>query len=406
MRLFITQETDWLKRNPHQQHHLAEMLSLRGHEIRVLDIELRQGGESKSLFSKREVFPGVSKIHRNAQVTVLRPPVARIPCLDYASLLLSHRKEIKRQIKEFAPDAIVGFGILNSYLGSIAARQSNRPFIYYWIDVLHQLIPERLFQPVGKWLESRILRRADRVLTINDKLKEYVIGLGAASDRTFVLGAGIDTKRYNPATVGGRKVRERMGIDGSDTVLFFMGWLYHFSGLKEVALEMAKWQDSNLKLLIVGDGDAYDALQQIREKSGLQDRIILAGKKPYQEIPAFIAAADICLLPAYPWEATMRDIVPIKMYEYMAMSKPVIASRLPGLLKEFGDDNGVVYIDRPEAAIAKAVELIQDGKVEELGDKSRLFVERHDWEHITDEFERILEEAIKEKQNGETTERV
>ena len=63
------------------------------------------------------------------------------------------------------------------------------------------------------------------------------------------------------------------------------------------------------------------------------------------EMPAFIAASDICLLPAYPWEKTMQDIVPIKMYEYMAMKKPVIATRLPGVMKEFGEDNGVVYVE-------------------------------------------------------------
>jgi glycosyltransferase involved in cell wall biosynthesis len=87
------------------------------------------------------------------------------------------------------------------------------------------------------------------------------------------------------------------------------------------------------------------------------------------------------------------------MYEYMAMRKPVIATKLPGLMREFGENNGVVYVDKPEDAISGAMELIQSGKIEELGQKARSFVERYSWENITDQFDKILERAIKEKQN-------
>jgi glycosyltransferase involved in cell wall biosynthesis len=144
----------------------------------------------------------------------------------------------------------------------------------------------------------------------------------------------------------------------------------------------------------VGEGDAYEALQQIREKHNLKNRIILTGKRPYQEIPEFIAASDVCLLPAYPDEKIMQDIVPIKMYEYMAMKKPVIATRLPGVMGEFGEDNGVVYVDKPEDAVARAMELVQSGRIQELGQKARSFVERYSWQSITDEFERILKETV------------
>ena len=117
-------------------------------------------------------------------------------------------------------------------------------------------------------------------------------------------------------------------------------------------------------------------------------------------MPAFIAACNICLLPAYPTEKIMQDIVPIKMYEYMAMKKPVITTKLPGVMKEFGEDNGVVYIDRPEGVVAKARELVQNGILEELGSKARNFVERYSWDNITDEFEGILREVVKEKKSG------
>ncbi|GAI11428.1 unnamed protein product, partial [marine sediment metagenome] len=153
------------------------------------------------------------------------------------------------------------------------------------------------------------------------------------------------------------KVRIQHGIEKDDIVLFFMGWLYNFSGLREVALELVKAKDSHLKLLIVGEGDAFNELQELREKYDLHHRVILTGKKPYQEIPSFIAASDICLLPAYNNEV-MRHIVPIKLYEYMAMGKPVISTKLPGVMKEFTHNNGVVYVNRPEEVVKKASELM------------------------------------------------
>jgi len=406
MKLLITQDTDWLKRNPAQQHHLAEMLSLRGYQIRVIDYEIlwRTQGR-KELYSRRQVFDNVSKIHEGAKITVIRPGIMKIPWLDYISLIFSHRKEIVRQIRDFSPDVIIGFGILSTYLAMRAAKKNNTPFVYYWIDVLHRLLPFKPFQVAGRLVESKTLEQAHTVLVINDKLRDYVIKLGASPERTQVLRAGIDTRQFKP-TDDGNAIRKRYGLKEEDIVLFFMGWLYQFSGLKEVASQLARIDNPNLKLLIVGEGDAYETLQQIRESHSLKDRIILTGKKPYQEIPEFVAASSICLLPSYPDEKIMQDIVPIKMYEYMAMKKPVIATRLPGVMKEFGEDNGVVYVDKPEDVVTKATELIQSGKIEELGQKARSFVEGYSWANITDEFEKILKKAIEEKQNEKLSERI
>jgi len=400
MRILITQESDWLRRNPLQQHHLAERLSLQGHDIRVIDYELLWKTQGrKELYSRREVFNNVSKIYSGANVTVIRPGIIKIPWLDYASLIFSHQKEINQQIKEFRPDIIVGFGILNGYLAAKAAKKNNLPFIYHWLDVLHWLITFKPLQPIGKMVESKTLKQADRVLTISENLKDFVTGLGASPERVRVLRPGILVEQFNPA-ISGAAIRKRYKIKEDDFVLFFMGWLYKFSGLKEVTLELAKPRSNNIKFLIVGEGDAYAELQRIQQKYNLQDRVILTGQRPYTEIPALIAASDICLLPAHPKEKLMQDGVPAKLYEYMALKKPVISTRLPGVVTEFGQNNGVVYVDQPEDVVAKAIELVRSGRVQELGVKARNFVEKYSWDNITSEFERVLEEVIKEKRSG------
>lgn len=394
MRILITQDTDWIKRYPGQQHHLAERLVSRGHDIRVIDYEILWKTEGKKeLLSSKHVFNNVSKILGSSGVTVIRPGIIKIPFLDYVSMIFTYSKEIDRQIREFHPDIIMGHSILTNYLSMKYAKKYKIPFIFHMTDAQHTMIPFKQIQPLGKIIEQIILKNADRVVTINDKLRDYAIRMGAESSKVYVIKGGIDLKRYN-YQLDGTRIREKYGIKKTDFLLFFMGWLYNFSGLKEVAVELSKIKDTmpNIRFLIVGTGDAYKELKEISLKYNLGNQLILAGSQPYEMIPEYIAASDICLLPAYCNE-TMSDIVPIKLYEYLAMGKPVITTRLPGVIKEFGD-NGISYIDNPEDTIKKAIQLIEDGLLKEKGMQGRRFVEKNDWNKLTNEFENLLKMAL------------
>ncbi|MBI2852123.1 MAG: glycosyltransferase family 4 protein [Chloroflexi bacterium] len=397
MKLLFIQETDWIKRNPLPQHHMAELLALRGHEIRAIDYEFlwRTQGK-KELFSKRQVFDNITRVHTGGSVTVIRPGIVKVPAIEYFSLIFTHRAEIQRQIDEFKPDVIVGLGILNAFLAARAARRRGIPFIYYWLDVLHWLIPFKPFHALGELIERRTLRLADRVVVVSDRLKEFVTGMGASPGKMNVIRPGISLEQFNPA-VSGEAIRKQLGIGKEDIVLFFMGWLYHFAGLKEIALELARRKRENVKLVIAGEGDAYEDLLRIQGEYNLQDRLIMVGQRPHEDMSALIAAADVCLLAADPREKLMRDGLPQKIFEYLAMGKPMIATRLPGVMKEFGEGNGVVYVDRPEDAVDKALELVNSGQAKKLGKKARKSVKRYDWDKIVDRFEEILEEVIKEK---------
>ncbi|MFA4876125.1 MAG: glycosyltransferase [Methanoregula sp.] len=369
-----------------------ERLAARGHSVRVIDYDIDWKKRTRiGHLSPRAVYENVHKILPDISIQVIRPRSLNIPIFEYPALLITHQQEIVRQITEFKPDVIIGFGILNAW---IAARQSRRhsiPFIYYWIDALDTLIPEKNFQMLGRFLEKQTLRNSTKVIAINKTLMEYAINLGANPESTSQIGAGIDLKRFN-LTIDGSAIRSAYGIGNDDIVLFFMGWLYQFSGLKEIAIELARSKDRfpNLKILIVGDGDAFFDLQRISHENNLDDIFILTGKQPYEKIPEFIAASNICILPADPKEKIMLDIVPIKMYEYMAMGKPVISTQLHGIMREFGEGNGVLYAESPEQVLEVAYTLAINGSIEDNGISARLYVEGLDWASITDSFEQTI----------------
>lgn len=389
MRILVLQESDWMERGPHQSHHLLERMSLLGHTIRVLDFEIgwRERRASR-LFAERRVFHNVYKVVDGGGVTVIRPATVHAPVAEYASAAFSHALEIRRQMGEFQPDVVIGFGILNAFLGIQACARHEVPFAYYIIDELHRLVPQAVFQGLARVIEQYNMRNASLVLSINEGLRAYSIAMGARRERTQVVRAGIDLNRFHPET-DGSAMRTQLGFAKQDLVLFFMGWLYPFSGLEEVAegILQRTGNGRGVKLLIVGKGDSWNMLDRLRQES--RGRIVLVGWQPYTEIPKYLAAADICLLPARR-HSVMTNIVPIKVYEYLAAGKPVLATRLPGIMKEFGDDHGVLYVNDPRDVVPKAIELAASGLLPELSRKARAFVEGNDWTRVTNEFESIL----------------
>ena len=79
----------------------------------------------------------------------------------------------------------------------------------------------------------------------------------------------------------------------------------------------------------------------------------------------------------------MQDIVPIKIYEYMAMQKPVIATRLPGLVAEFGEKNGIIYINTPEEVLDVVHEKFKNKKeIEKISLAGYNFVKDNDWSKL------------------------
>jgi len=79
----------------------------------------------------------------------------------------------------------------------------------------------------------------------------------------------------------------------------------------------------------------------------------------------------------------------------MACGKLIISTKLPGIIKEFGYDNGVEYADDPGEVIDKAIRLSENKKkLIDHGSRARKFVEKYSWDNVTQEFETILNNTI------------
>lgn len=393
LRILVVQESDWAEVGPHDTHHLLERMSAEGYAVKVIDHRIRwKGSQERRIISRRVVREHFHKAVPDGDISVTTPAFVRAPFADMMSIPLTHYLEIKRQIRQFRPNIIIGLGLINTNIALRLAKKNGVPFIYYVLDELHQMVPNKEMRGLAKRVEKKNLRDADMVIATNQAMRDYCIGMGAAAEKTTIMKHGVEFSKYQSADGG--KVRKELGLRDDDTVLFFMGWLYTFSGLDVVAREIARSDDPHLKLLIVGNGELWESLQSIRKEDKIGGRIITVGKKPYSEVADYVAAADICLLPALN-NRVMENIVPIKIIEYMAANKPVIASELPGLVKEFGYDGGITFIRRPEDTISAAYAMKEKNDLVALGKIASRSVKGNAWDVLYGEFESLLQGLAK-----------
>ena len=395
MRILYIQETDWIDKGPQQQHHILERLSEKNHVIRVIDYEVLWSKKlSNGLISPKLVLKPPAKAYKNSKIILIRPRALRIPILNYMSILITYGSEIYRQVKTFKPDVIIGTGILVVSISCFLAKINNIPFIYSVTDKFYDAIPSPIFKPLGFSLEKWLYRNSDEVIVINEQLRKYALRLGSNPRNTHVIRAGNEIELFKPEKTVRQNSRTKFNFKNDELILFFMGWLYKFSGLKEVLLRIKEIKNPLVKMFIVGEGDLSNELAVLSNELDLQDSVIIHPWVTYRELPTFIALADICLLPAYN-NPTMNEIVPIKIYEYLAMEKPVIATALRGIYEEFSKGNGVLYGKKPEAVVDRAIQLWKSGKISRIGRKGRNFVmENCDWNHLVNKFELVLMKRI------------
>ncbi len=389
LRIVVVQETDWLKRGPHQQHHLFERLAARGHSIIALDFEIQYEPWPKApLLAPRGEWAGVRRTPVDSPgVTVIRPATIRLPLLARPIALLTFYFELSRLCRAHRPDVIVSYALSTGLPALIAARHFGVPFLFHVIDALHTIVPFPILRPVALAFERGLLRAADRTLYINEGLRQYGIGLGAKAERASMIRTGVDLTRFRPDIETGG-LRARWGLAADDVVILFIGWLYDHAGV-DTLMRALSGLPPKVKLLVVGAGEAESRLKELRTELDLGERVIFTGPQPYDLAPQFMALADVCSLYSTVNSIT-RHIVPIKTYEYMAAGRPVLASTLPGVMLDVPPGNGILYT--PENELPATLRQLLDPTYRHVpGVQARAFVEAHcDWDELTDDFERLL----------------
>ena len=179
--------------------------------------------------------------------------------------------------------------------------------------------------------DNRAARSSTVVITTTRTLYERH---RATNPRTHLVPNVGDYEHFAPAASRDIAADEVSALTGP--VLGFTGnvaaWKVDFDLLTEVARRKPSWT-----LVLVGPTRA-DTLDDLSRLSSLPN-VHYFGSKPYERVPEYVAGFDVGLCP-YLWNAAMRSGFPLKLYEYLAAGKPVVASGNPDVAREWNLTSG------------------------------------------------------------------
>jgi PEP-CTERM/exosortase A-associated glycosyltransferase len=253
----------------------------------------------------------------------------------------------------------------------------------------HQTSRAYLRYRMVRHLENTVLRRADGCCVICDSLKTEALARGVATDRVFVVPNGVDLERFSPGP-GSEALRSRWGIQDAQ-IMGYVGSFSRYEGL-ELLIEVLKVlvkEFSNLRLLLVGDGDLHTTLQRLASAVGMSDRVVFTGRVAHKEVLEFYRLCDFLVLPRRDTPET-RLVTPLKPLEIMAVGKPLIASDIGGHRELIGDGaNGLLFRSNDAADLASRCRLlIRDPQLgQSIGARARQWVTiNRDWDTLINRY--------------------
>src|SRR5262249_7477017 len=167
---------------------------------------------------------------------------------------------------------------------------------------------------------------ADHLLVVAKWLREYVMAQGVEADRVTVLTNAADPNLFHPGREASR-LRRDLGWE-AQFVIGFVGSMKNWHGvpiLLEV-LQLLGGAQSQFRMLLVGSGPTIPALQEEIRRRHLEGAVHLTGAVPHETVAELVAAMDVAAAPYAP--DADGYFSPVKLFEYMAMARPVVAARV------------------------------------------------------------------------------
>jgi len=226
-----------------------------------------------------------------------------------------------------------------------------------------------------------------KILINNYKIKNEKIGIWSSG-----VAIKIFTKQLN--------VEHRI-IEHEKSKPFLL--MYHGSyspqrGIENIILSLDKLNNSvrdNIKLLFIGFNEPQiKKLLIICEKINVIEQVQFLPQVLYEDLPAYISTCDVGIIPLPPEDEWCWESSPLKTLEYLAMSKPIIATNIPFHKRVFDKGNCGVLIKNSEPdSIASAIHFLYKNreKLDEMGKIGREIVEKHyTWDIIAQDLEEFI----------------
>lgn len=253
---------------------------------------------------------------------------------------------VAREIRSFRPDALLAyFAYPYGFAAVLFGAVFRIPVVVSCRggDINHMTAPR-----LQGRLIVRSLRACRRVLVMSEEMRERTRALGIDESRLHVVGNGVDSAIFAPADRA--RAREELRIARDARVLVCVSRLSEEKGIDVLVDAMTRIDDPAVHLFVVGDGVERSALAARVDRAGLGSRVTLAGTRPHSEVPRWLAAADVVVLPS------RTEGMPNAVLEALASGRPVVATAVGGTRELIRDATlGRLVPPGDAAALATAI---------------------------------------------------
>jgi glycosyltransferase involved in cell wall biosynthesis len=284
-----------------------------------------------------------------------------------------------------------GFDVHLNYNSLVAGYEASKgiPTIFDIADDLSAMIRNSpqipyLFRGIGGAIGDYYMRKnikiAKRISLTTSILRDsYQI----PDDKFELVPNGVDTEHFRQ--LGDTK--EKIELEGF--IIGYVGVLREWVNFQPI-FEALKQMPSDIKMIVVGkEGNFLDTIA-LAKTCGVSDRVIFLGAVSYQEVPKYICAMDICVIP-FRKDNISAGALPLKLFEYLACERSVISTRLPGVMEVATDR--IFYADTVKEYVERINHAYSTEQGLEINKQNREFVIKHyDWNSICNKMEKNLVE--------------
>lgn len=350
-------------------HEFPELLALEGNEVFFLDFE--EQGRIRSPFPKKVT----GRVYENAQITLQHSNFVGGGILSRIFTAIIAPVILLLTLRTCRPDVVVTYAVPTlGWQAAIICRLLGIPLVFRSIDISHELRGGS-FSALIRLSEKLLLLASTAVSTHNHFLARHLrdsSGYSSLQLQVHLPPLSVPAPDPKAKSVS----RKELGFCDDDVVVVFMGTLFKFSGVVDLARQFLATRHTSLRLLIMGEGELTPALRTLISSSDNASQVRYIGFVSHSLIWNYFLISDIAVNP-FSKELVTESALPNKLLQYQAAGLPVISSELGGAKSVIGEDNGVVWCSGIEEILAALNELGHDEAMRfRVAEQSKSFVER------------------------------
>lgn len=231
----------------------------------------------------------------------------------------------------------------------------------------------------GYFIRS-LLKKVKKNIVITKYLSKVFQSQGISKDKILVSPDSVDIERFS-VKCSKIKARKKLNLPQNKTIVVYTGNLYKWKGVQTL-IDSLKYFDEECLLILVG-GTEKDVKELIMKNKKIKN-VLIIGHRLHAKIPYWLKSADILVLPnSGQQEISKNWTSPLKLFEYMASKRPIVASDLPSTREILNEENAVLVEPDNPKKIAQGIQMIlkDNNLAEKISSKAFQDVKQYTWQN-------------------------